>query len=280
MDHNIRVIDHGQTYAADIFFGRIYRDGRWLWQTNSVAWYDDHDDRSIKNLKTTMDRGCFALLGAHCYEFGSLSKTGDREDAIMFLNWLETDYPYLHWFIGEELAEFWDELAEIKEIQQVGYNNNIGLTWEGKTTKDETIIIFLRDERSFPVNCFIDDIAVDWEKRSNRLFVRSPELGDGLHKMEITLNKEIKNQAYFQDWHVGISNGNLLEIEHLFEEDQTLDVTVYDTMGRRVHTFENQNIVRGSRKLMLNMPEMPSGPMIIKISIGQDEVVRKMVFVK
>jgi len=278
--YDCRIIDHGVRLDIENYFGRIYRYNKSLWQTNSIAWHDTPDWYLNANLKLALDGGMFSMMGAHYYFFGSLKEPGAREVTIDLLNWLETDYPYLWWFKGDELACFWDELGAIRSVVQSSYNNYVRLDWEGASTLNETVMILLEDEKREPFACRIDGQYADFEKRKDRVFICLPNLDSGSHNLELYLkhkNASLRNEG---EWNLRFSSANTLVVEHLFKESKPLNLYIYDAMGRLITSRHNINVSIGTTNVFFDVSSIPSGSMIVKIKYNNETVVRTLILTK
>ncbi|MFH0766037.1 MAG: hypothetical protein V2A61_06425, partial [Calditrichota bacterium] len=166
-----RIFDHGILTPPVIYHGRIFRYSHFIWQVNSVSWHDVRLEDHLNNLKSHLDMGSFALMGAHYALFGNWSIEGARARAIQLLGWMESDYPNLKWLKAEEWADFWDELAEIKNIRQTEFGDHIQLNWEGASHLSETVLVVLSDSSLSPICSRVDRVDQPWIQRGNRVFV-------------------------------------------------------------------------------------------------------------
>ena len=250
-----------------------------MWQTNSASWHDYYNAELNAQLKVALDMGFFALMGTHYHFFGSLNEPGEREKVISFLDWLEGDYPYLHWFKGDELALFWDELGGISDIRQQNYNNFVSVSWSGSSVYGETVIILLQDATKEPAYCYVDDIATEWEKRDDRIFVRLPQLNAGEHTLEVHLTQTSGPVRLKDDWDIRFNKSNSLHIQHLFIDPTKLEVKLFDITGR--HFFSGEaSVGSGNQICTFQIPSIPSGSVIVRIYDSNEYITEKVVMLR
>ena len=276
-----RIFDYGPIYDMTNLFGRIFRGESFMWQTHSVAWFDNPNFYMNDLLEKSMDLGNFALLGVHYHLFATLKVPGHRETTISLFNWLESSYPELYWFKGDELGEFWDELSSIRGIKQTGYRDRIILSWEGGTTLGETVMIILNDIKWKPFKCFIDGSFVDWDHRGQRIFIQLPDLDDGTHTLDIIMDKVWESGfEETSDWKVSIHSPNKIAISNLFENEGLFSVSIFNVLGKEVHSFQDIPFSLGRRTIYLPVGDMANGAYFVRIASGNREFTVPVVHIR
>jgi hypothetical protein len=261
-------MDGGPFYDMSNYHGRIFRHGKMIWHTQSIAWFDNPNFYMNEFLENSLDMGYFCLTGIHLHAMGNPAP-GYRKSAIQLFGWLETNYPYLHWFKGNQLAEFWDELGSISNIEQTGFGNEITLNWDGANSQDQTVIVHLNDSELSPVSCYVDGIITELEQRNSRIFIKLPELQIGHHELTLSLDSD-NNSTPPRQTHRDFAkfNGGFLSIYKFFDNPVLLQISLYDVLGRKVMSFDDILAEKGENHLSLPVSKLPAGVVFVKVEDG------------
>lgn len=270
----VRVYDQGALYE-DFWAGRILREHKTLWQTGDAAWFDQElpvaSFRLGRNqtmgqsdaLQMALDAGMFALIGAHYHLFGYVASPEAIQRARNLFAGLEGRYPDLHWFKGEEIANFWDELDQIHDIRQVSFTDPVAVSWEGASTLGETIILY-QDEAA-PVRVTIDGTPAATKVRNGRTFITLPALGSGKH--QLTAVSATPGQPPVDDtrWTLVPEGGNAYRIGRIVGFEAEVSVNFADAMGRYIGVARNYRLGRGDQRIAITLPPTASGAYFVVI---------------
>lgn len=168
----------------------------------------------------------------------------------------------------------------ITDIVQTDYNDRISLSWSGKIKNGETIIIFLRKPNEAPLICLLDDIQISWEKRGDRILIELPDLGEGEHRLEILLYKDGFRLKPEGSWYIQLNSTNRLEINHVFVEPVTLNISIYDLSGRLIYSRGGFKTAIGYQKIYADVPMLPSGSFIVRIFDGREYIHKKLLVLR
>ncbi len=156
----------------------------------------------------------------------------------------------------------------------------ISLRWDGAVSQRETVMILLKNPQIKRAYCSVDGSHLNWEKRGNRLFITLPDLPPGEHRLDLFLQDETITERSIDDWKVSLVNSRTIEIKRLFLDPAVLNVGIYDVTGRLILSESNLHADRGIQRFFLDIPLIPSGQLIIRISDGEEQIVKKLTVIR
>jgi|GEM_PF-5298969 hypothetical protein len=209
--------------------------------------------------------GQFCLTGVHYHFLASLKTPEKYEETVGLFSWLDSEFPRMHWFKGDQLADFWDELGAITDISQESYQWGEKLEWAGSTTLDQTILIWLATDEVQVTECYVDGISISFEQRRQRVFVVLPDLDDGNHSLMAMLSREREADGESNEYQVVLNSMNKLTIFNIPKDAISLDIEIYDIMGRRIKYLSNTNSLLPDKQIHISLPELANGTYIVSI---------------
>jgi len=213
------------------------------------------------------------------FHFLGARTEGYYETALNLFAWLEYDYPYLHWFLGDELADYWDELSTVRNVHQTGSKRNLQFCWDGANTTHQTLLVMLASDSLNPVECVVDGIPVDAEKRGRRVFVQLPVLPEGSHQMNMRLSYTNAPSAELSsDYLVEYQSNRGMRLKHFFAETSTINFEVFDVTGRKLFSSGDMLIGQGTVDVHLPLDRtLAAGNYFLRINSNERTVVKRMI---
>ncbi len=172
----------------DLYMSHYQTPEGGIWGTNTVWWGDCSMMYPYAYLSTVMQRGKFALLGAHPINMldGGNPAAYARIDSVC--SSLENDYEHFGWLLPEEYGFFLSETAGLTFRRMQGLGNPLQIDFTGSTSRSQTMVTELLPLIS------VDDVLLDgdptaWEMHGTRLFTSVDGLGPGLHHVMVFLDE-------------------------------------------------------------------------------------------
>lgn len=270
------------------------------WEFTNQLWRDmflSESDVRLTNLDSTKERYTSLAMSAATILLGTEKGVYRTDDTTS--TWRASGLAGQKVFI----------LATMGTLTFAGTNNGIfrssdtGRTWQASGLQGDTVLYFaIRDTRTILAGTQLNgvfasgDRGQSWQSLSANLPSRSIQsLGltrqgigfaltpAGLFRTKRAITTSVKNDALRSTEIVHIQPHPVMEtaeVSYTLREASTVDVELWDMLGRQVLTFSQGYQARGEQRFTLSTVELPNGLYFLRLRTSQGIIARPMMIVR